>query len=163
MNFQHSLVFPVNFKYCMKSHELYRSMYISHLTQTYPTWRAGGVIWQMTNLMFNSNCWINATFMLNSTCIFMSIFMSNSICMFSLFYLYFCDKSRVRYCKDRKEIIGISGVLSSYASGGPHRMCRKSIGSGQMGNLHNPIKFMTFHATFKIHGKNKLFWKFVTL
>ena len=32
-----------------------------------------------------------------------------------------------------------------------------------MGNLHNPVKFMTFHATFKVHGKNQTILKFMTL
>ena len=28
-----------------------------------------------------------------------------------------------------------------------------------MGNFHNPIKFMTFHTTFKVYGKNQTILK----
>ena len=51
--------------------------------------------------------------------------------------------------------------LPSHASGAPRMIsfCWKSIGSSPMRNLQSQVKFMTFHATSKVHGKNQTILK----
>ena len=46
--------------------------------------------------------------------------------------------------------------LPSHASGVPRRISlfRKFIGLDPMENLYSPIKFITLHATVKVHEKN---------